>query len=111
MDAGACSLTKAVLRYTAPVSMQETCLRKCAGVAYACRAPNRFSMMSLLVVLPNEFADSAPLPGGDIRSLDDPRDKVGRNQRPRFHMWMMLVIILATVSLFLVRRKLAGPVD
>ena len=42
--------------------MQETCLRKCAGVAYACRASNRFSMMSLLVVLPNDFAESAPLP-------------------------------------------------
>lgn len=42
--------------------MQETCLRKRAGVAYACRASNRFSMMSLLVVLPNEFAESAPLP-------------------------------------------------
>lgn len=42
--------------------MQETCLRKCAGVAYACRASNRFFMMSLLVVLPNDFAESAPLP-------------------------------------------------
>lgn len=42
--------------------MQEACLRKRAGVAYACRAFNRFAMMSLLVVLPNEFADPAPLP-------------------------------------------------
>ena len=42
--------------------MQETCLRKRAGVAYACRASNRFFMMSLLVVLPNDFAESAPLP-------------------------------------------------
>ena len=42
--------------------MQEACLRKRAGVAYACPAFNRFAMMSLLVVLPNEFADPAPLP-------------------------------------------------
>lgn len=42
--------------------MQEACPRKRAGVAYACRALNRFSMMSLLVVLPNDFAESAPLP-------------------------------------------------
>jgi hypothetical protein len=61
-DAGACSLTKAVLRYTAAQSMQEACLRKRAGVAYACPAFNRFAMMSLLVVLPNEFAVPAPLP-------------------------------------------------
>ena len=42
--------------------MQEACLRKRARVAYACRAFNRFAKMSLLVVLPNEFAEPAPLP-------------------------------------------------
>lgn len=57
LDAGACSLTKAVLRYTVPRFMQETCPRFRAGVAYACGAfPYRFPTMSLLVVLPDEPA-------------------------------------------------------
>ena len=42
--------------------MQEACLHEWAGVAYASGALNRFAMMSLLVVLPNEFAEPAPLP-------------------------------------------------
>ncbi|HWT19804.1 MAG TPA: hypothetical protein VN280_12890, partial [Variovorax sp.] len=61
-DAGACSLTKAVLRYTAPCSTQEACLRKRAGLAYACTALHHLAMISLLAVQPNEFTGSAPLP-------------------------------------------------
>lgn len=51
--------------------MQEACPRKRAGVAYACRACNRFAMMSLLVVLPNEFSDSATLPEQLRQALAD----------------------------------------
>jgi AmiR/NasT family two-component response regulator len=68
-DAGTCSLTKAVLRYTASHSMQEACLRIRAGVAYACRAFRRRPMISLLLVLPNEFAASGPLPEPLERAL------------------------------------------
>jgi hypothetical protein len=71
LDAGICSLTKAVLRYTAPCAMQEACPRNLVGVAYACRAFRHPAMISLLLVLPNEFDASAPLPESLRQGLAD----------------------------------------
>src|SRR5688500_13446028 len=73
--------------------MQEACLRKRAGVAYACRASNRFAMMSLLVVLPNEFADPAPLPEQLRQALTSAGATVG--ERATCHTLVQRVSALA----------------
>jgi AmiR/NasT family two-component response regulator len=73
--------------------MQETCLQKIAGVAYACRAINRFSTMSLLVVLPNDFDESEPLPGQLQQALANAGAEAG--ERASCHTLVQRVSALA----------------
>jgi AmiR/NasT family two-component response regulator len=70
-DAGTCSLTKAVLRYTALCSMQEPCPPFRACVAYASGAFPHAAMTSVLLAAPNEWDESAPLPEPLRQALAD----------------------------------------
>jgi len=59
-SAGACSFTKAVLRYTASLITQELCHLALPWLAYASGYCLKLAVNPLLVVLPHEATDLAP---------------------------------------------------